>query len=627
MAIPIQIGGALLAAVILAGSAARAQLEEPQSLPIDVSSATVLGAILVDGAPAPPGAGEQALVHLWALDAPTQATTQVTLGGTSAQAYGPAKIVAGDYVPAYEFLFSSGALPENPMAEVGPATLLSGDTTFDIDIPTVEITFTFTVDGVAPPSASSQAGSIWLRHVATGGEMWVASTHVGGGTIRVIPGTYDVVYRHQAGDTMPQNQNATVLPAISLIASQSIALDVPRRTQQLSFLLNGVPFSTSTYAEGEIKLIDSTTGDSVSFGPTSAGAATRTVLPGVYDVTYSALDLSSLVPQNTNALVSKAIQLDSGGGGFPLLGSIDVQAASISLEATLNGAPNFPTSLYERGAIFLVGSGGDEVLLSTTDESTPAAVLVVAGKYDAHYRHLDGTTIVPRNPDVRVESGIAIVGDATLPVDVPAIEVIPAFTLDGVPFPTSQYERGDFHLIGALPEDRIPLGSSHETPSGTILVPGRYDVEWDWQDGDTIVPQNLQHIVERGLQLDSVQILSIDVPTRVIAPSFTLDGVPFPTDPAQAGRVGLRPLYGGGGVDIGSTSQEIPDEVRVIRDIYAIEYDWTSGLAVPRNEDHPVGYVNVPEPSLGAGLAAGSLLLAQLARRRRRSHGCARVAA
>ncbi len=605
---------AFLITALCVGSSAHAQLEYPQPLTVDVPSATVSGAFLIDGAPAPSDFGEQGFVHLIGSGTPTP----ITLGVTNTQAYGPVMLIEGDYRPAYELLFSDGALPKNPLATIGAAVFVTDSAVVDVDIPTVDVAFTFTLNGVPAPALPGQAGSIWLRDAETGDEMWVASTHVGAETIKVLPGIYDVVYRHQAGSTVPQNENAVVQADVPLFSDQNVLVDLPTRDQTLSFLLNGAPFPTSSYTEAEIELRNRLTGDAVSFGPTTAGSATRTVLPGVYDVAYSKIDVSDLIPANVDATVAVGIALDSGGGGFPLSGSIDVPAATITLDATLNGAPGFPTSIYERGQIVLVGSHGNEVLLGTTDEGTPAPVMVVQGKYEAHYRHLEGTTIVPRNPDVRVASGITVVSDTTLQVDVPAITVTPAFTLDGAAFSTSQYERGDLRLRDSQTGTQIPLGSSHEVPDPVVIVPGEYDVEWDWQEGTTIVPRNLDHVLTRRVQLESTQGLSIDVPTRIVAPTFSLDGVAFPTDAAQSGRFVLRPILGGGGVDIGSTSQSTPETVRVIRDVYAVEYNWVAGTAVPRNRNHPVGFANVPEPGLGAGLAAGAGVLVRLDRVRRR---------
>lgn len=147
------------------------------------------------------------------------------------------------------------------------------------------------------------------------------------------------------------------------------------------------------------------------------------------------------------------------------------------------------------------------------------------------------------------------------------------------------------------------------------IVPGRYEVRFDWQAGSVSVPRNCDPPVQRGLELTSTQTLNVNVATIVVSPSFTLDGAPLPAGAGERGDFVLQGLAGGE-VGIGTSNDSSPASVRTIREIYSIEYDWDAGFVVPGNVGHRLGVLNVPEPSTSAGFVVGGLLLSALAHRR-----------
>jgi hypothetical protein len=301
-------------------------------------------------------------------------------------------------------------------------------------------------------------------------------------------------------------------------------------------------------------------------------------------------------------------------GGIPALAALDVEAATITRASTVDGGP-FPASVLENGEILLIGPHGDLVSLGETRFASPDPVLVVDGSYDVHYRWLAGSMIVPANLDALVARSLSITQDGTLAVNVPTVEITPAFTVDGVPFPASILERGDFTLVGEMEGDIVSLGSSHDSPAAVRIIPGRYDVVYDWQAGGMVVPRSHRHTVVEDQDLTATQVLNLEMPTKLVLPTFLLNGAPFPTDALDRGDFLLR-APAGGELDLGSSHIASPVSVRAIEGLYFIEYRWAAGASVPRNVGRVLGVTEVPEPGVASGLVAGALFLGLLSRGR-----------
>jgi hypothetical protein len=263
---------------------------------VDVPAVSLERDLLLNGVLFPADAGELANIHLTATG-----EDPLPLGVTTDQSYGPRWVVSGDYTPAYEFFFSSGQSPINPVAVAGPAVALTVDATLDIDVAAVDVSFDLTLGGHPFPANPGESAQILLRDVGSGVEFPIGTTDAGNPTVKIVSGTYDVVYSHVAGATVPQNQHAVVVRNLALLSDQTVPVDVSSWSQELTFTLNGVPFPPSVLADGEIFLRDFESGDSVSFGLTSDPSAVRLIIPGTYDASSWLNGPSSLVPGNSNA--------------------------------------------------------------------------------------------------------------------------------------------------------------------------------------------------------------------------------------------------------------------------------------------------------------------------------------
>ena len=297
--------------------------------------------------------------------------------------------------------------------------------------------------------------------------------------------------------------------------------------------------------------------------------------------------------------------------------TVDIPTFEVDRAITIDGAAP-PASQIERGDIVLVGAGsdGDEVDLGSTHEPSPT-LRVIPGPYDVYYRGAAGWTAVPGNRNARIASSIRIDEDETVAVDIPTVELAFDLTVDGAPFVPSQLERGRISLVGSEPEDVLDLGPTHQPLPTPRVVAGTYDLVYDWEAGSVLVPRNVgYHFVREATWLVDETVVA-DIDTKIVIPTFSLDGAPFPSDPSNAGEIVLRD-GDGGEVPLGSTAEPLPDDVRVVEDAYAVDYLWSAGIEVPLNPRQRVGLTSVPEPASGVGVVSGIALSAAVAARRAR---------
>ncbi len=590
-----------------------------QTLSIDVTSATVQGSYLLNGAPYPTQTGEFAYFDLG-----SDSGDDLRLGDNKDETYGPLVVVAGDYTPIFEGV--SGSWGETPV--IGPTPLgapvsITSITNLDIDVPAIDVTFEFTLNGwffPGPPGAGQpdEEGDFYLRHDATGHEIYLGSSQAGPLSARILAGTYDVVYRHWVGTTeVPANENAVVADDVVLLTDQTYAVDVQTVEVPFSFLLNGSAWPTSVdppAGTGRVHLRNFETGDSVDYGLTRDGPASRIVIAGTYDATWTQYGGSYLVPVNDSAVVAEDLDIQTAAPRV-----LDVEAVTITPLPLLDGVA-FPMSEDDDARILLVDARGNEVVVVPDTDRTPIDAFIIEGTYDAWYEVRSSTGVAPVNPSARIATSISLTTDQTLPLDVPTADVALSYALDGGPIPTEPYQqRCHFTLVGEGNGNSIDLGSNADPPLGSLrIVAGSYDVVYDWWGGH-LLPVNTDHRVVEDAALAGTSLLRVDVLSESVTPDFTLDAVPFPTDP-----LGLGPEYGrfylaqpgGGRLHLGSSSQIDPDSVLVIEGIYDVEYEWRSGTSVPVNSRQKVGVTTVPEPETMRSLATGAVLLWLLARPR-----------
>jgi len=137
----------------------------------------------------------------------------------------------------------------------------------------------------------------------------------------------------------------------------------------------------------------------------------------------------------------------------------------------------------------LRGAAEDLVGLARTTVST-YSVKMVPGTYDLFYAGPSGATVVPRNSNARLRTGVVVAptGTTMLDIDLPSVTVSGAITIAGATV-TSPNEYGSLWLTGAA-GDRVSLGETNVSPYSVTVVPGAYDVQYSYATGSTVAPWN-----------------------------------------------------------------------------------------------------------------------------------------
>jgi hypothetical protein len=116
------------------------------------------------------------------------------LGLTSAGTYA-IPVVPGTYDIFYKATTASALAPRNTSARLktGMVVAATGNTTLDIDVPSVAAAGTIKIDG-ATVTDMLDFGNLSLRGATTGDEIALGPTYTGAYATRVVPCIYDVVY-------------------------------------------------------------------------------------------------------------------------------------------------------------------------------------------------------------------------------------------------------------------------------------------------------------------------------------------------------------------------------------------------------------------------------------------------
>lgn len=444
---------------------------------LDIPVVTLSGTFAFDGAPAPKTPTENGRV--WLRNADTG--DQILLGTTNAGVYS-VLVTPGDYTLVYEGIIGSEIAPANHRGTFGAVTVGTTDTTFDVDIPTVRLSGAFSFDGLDAPDAPTEYGRITLRGVDD--EINLGETRAGGYGVRVLPGTYDVVYEAVIGaEIAPANQRA-VVTTIAADAGATVK-DIDIATVQLegALMFNGEPAPADPTDDGYV-LLRHANGDEVLLGMTSAGTYSRRVIVGAYDVYYVQDTSRESAPRNSNARIRELV---TGDGG-----STDIDIGRVAVTGTiLLAGQTPPDSDYQDGHLFLRDMvTGDSVLLGNTRAGQFSAP-VVPGEYEVVYVAETAGALLPVNTgavigDVMIDVGMPF----DLPIDVPALSLAGAVTVNGAAAPMDTLDVGSLYLVDAQTQDQIYLGSTYDGAYAQTLTPGSYLVYYRVGTSSGGVPAN-----------------------------------------------------------------------------------------------------------------------------------------
>jgi hypothetical protein len=292
-------------------------------------------------------------------------------------------------------------ISQNKDAVIRSAVAIQTDQDLDINVSSVVIRPHFTLNGKTFSTSAYNSAEFYLEHISGGDRIPLGNTHQASEPIVMLPGIYNVIYSHQNGSGVPQNQDAIVMSAVNISSSsRALAIDVPAVTLRSAYSTNGDPFPVSQYVRAFFSLRNPTSGDTVALGYSNDQYHSTLIIPGVYDVIYAHTQ-GSEIPQNKDVIIMSNVSIDSSQAL-----AIDVPAVTLTSSYTTNGEP-FPETQYTRAFFSLRNpTSGDTVALGYSNDQYHNT-LIIPGVYDVIYAHTQGSEI-PQNKDAIVMSDVNI---------------------------------------------------------------------------------------------------------------------------------------------------------------------------------------------------------------------------
>jgi hypothetical protein len=416
--------------------------EQITDLALNVDASQVTGAITLKGGAFPIDQFERGKIRLYG----AHAQDFFDLAGTNAQSYG-VLVVNGTY--DFRYLFEKGGVvvPTNGFAEIIGDRAIGSDGAIPVDVGAVVVTPTFTLNGGAFPASNYDGAKFYLKPVGGTERILLGESQLANGPVRVVPGSYDVIYDYKFGDVSPISKGARVMANVALSQDGPLAVDVVSSSLRLTFKHNGNAFPLSQYDDANFYLRDKVSGEESWLMNSHAPVSSVNAIDATYDVIYRH-ETGDQVPINRAAVIVENFVLAAGGAL-----AHDIVSVTINANVTLNGAA-FPVSQYDDGNILLhVSKTNTDTELGNTHSPFTALVLI-PGTYDVLYSHETGDD-VPQNVRGKVAEGV-VVSNAPLNVNVVGVQIDTNVTLNGAAFPASQYDDAKIKLSYLTTGQSVP---------------------------------------------------------------------------------------------------------------------------------------------------------------------------
>lgn len=348
---------------------------------IEVSIARVSGAIEFDGVPQDSlyDNGDLELVDMATGDRFLLAETEDTLFDVP--------LIAGTYQVVYTSRQRGDRTPINKGTVVDQFVVGKDDLPHTINIRTVEVDGSFTVNGGSPPPDAFDDGLVRLEG-PHGESLTLGNTADGNFSQRVVAASYQLIYSQEtAGVSMPVN-TAARLQTVDLLKDTTLAVEIPVVEVVGNLTIAGNEAPDSPYDDGRLFLQNRDTGDNVLLGNTREGTYAARVVPGTYDVIYKNEFSEVFLPVNQGAVVTEGVVVD---GNSPL--NIDVPVSTLEGAVQIQGSnPSIDEGI---GNLFLRDvNSGDEVFIGHTG-ATNFSKPLTNGTYLMEYRGVaaEGATL------------------------------------------------------------------------------------------------------------------------------------------------------------------------------------------------------------------------------------------
>ena len=137
-----------------------------------------------------------------------------------------------------------------------------------IDVPSALVTPQYTLNGGPFAQSEYNDGNFLLRDVTESSDQpLLGSSHFASpDPVRIVQGTYDVLYQHETGDSVPQNVDGLVQATGLINSDQDLTIAVIAGSVAPSFTLNGGAFPVTEYDDARFYLKPAAGGERIFLG-------------------------------------------------------------------------------------------------------------------------------------------------------------------------------------------------------------------------------------------------------------------------------------------------------------------------------------------------------------------------
>ena len=305
--------------------------QDVQTLVLNVPSVRQDFEFLSNGAPFPGSEFESGKMALTA-----EGGDEVPLGSTHLPPQ-PIRIVPGPYDARFRYVAGGSIVPRNQDGLV-ERVLVNGSLRV-IDVPSVEVSGAFRLNGAVPPPSEFENARINLVVPGSPDRVELGQTRWGAFESRVLPRRYDVEYEHvTGGSALPRNPRAILTRGWDVTRVPSRTIDIPAGRFHGPLLFNGEPFPASDVERGDIHAVPLARDASpMILTRTNYGAYDSILLPGRYQLAYALVNGGSTVPRNTFTTFDVPHQVARGEN--PESPVIDLFAGDLAVTYEHRGVP------------------------------------------------------------------------------------------------------------------------------------------------------------------------------------------------------------------------------------------------------------------------------------------------
>ncbi|MBA3547832.1 MAG: hypothetical protein H0T76_15220 [Nannocystis sp.] len=548
----------------------------------------VTGSIRVNGGALPDADGSRGAIVFETTPAkgPPSVFTY-TLDSAGAEDYSlvlPAGSVTVRYLPDAGLCAAS---PEGPLPCTGgvliPTVNILADGVLDLDIPAVTVSGKVTQNGAVMPDDVGDRGHI--EFVGAAGELVATAGFEAAGpvtyAVALFPGTYDVSF---AGNAALCSEGAAKVPCnrgelqhgVALQASGVLDLDVSKVDVTGVVTVNGAVVPDGTGDRGAIRLRPAAVeggGEILSqpFGATGPVDYALSVVAGSYVVELAAnpaqCNGEPPVTPCVGGIVVATVKLVASG-----VLDVDVPMIEVSGKVTLGGAA-LPDAAGDRGSLLFTRGAAEGVPVALGAADPVDYVLgLIPGSYTISYVANSALCDGIDAPAVPCTGGplqtLKLTATGVLDVDIPAVKVSGAITLNGAALQSQPASRGSLLFAnGAGSAVGVSLGSDGPVDYALTVLPGDYGVSYVADGACMGAPDNFMPcgggglLAGIGLAMDGV--LDLDIPKIAISGAITYGAAPLPDLQESRGTIRWSRLDNSGALAIdlgadGSVQYDVP---------------------------------------------------------------------